>query len=385
MYKPTTALNKINDLKKPIRGIQGGTSAGKTYNIIPLEIEYALQHPLTEISIVAESIPHLKRGAVKDFKKIMTQTGRWVQEHWHDTDKKYTFWNGSYIEFFGADDGAKLRGARRDRLFMNEANKMSFDAFTMLASRTHGQITLDWNPTNRFWFHEELLGDADVDFTILTYLDNEACPERAKDFILKAKKKALTSTFWENWYTVYGLGLVGSLEGVVFGNWSYGTFNESLTSVFGQDYGFSVDPTTLLETAIDKPNKRIYIRSHFYKTKLTTTEIFTLNFKYAGRKVIVGDSAEPRLISEIKAKGNNLVAVKKGKDSIITGIAMMQDYELIVQEEGSTELVRELNNYVWNDKGKTKPIDAFNHCIDAIRYAIYYQLSNPNKGKYAVY
>ena len=344
-----------------------------------------MENPMTETSIVAESVPHLKRGAVKDFKKIMLQTGRWQPEHWHDTDKKYTFANGSYIEFFGADDGAKLRGARRDRLFMNEANKMSFETYTMLASRTHGQITLDWNPTNRFWFHEELLGDDDVDFLILTYKDNEACPQRAKEFILKAKEKAKTSTFWENWYTVYGLGLIGSLEGVVFGNWSLGTFDESLTSVFGQDYGFSIDPTTLIETAIDKPNKRIYIRLHFYKTRLTTSEIHALNQTYAGRKIIVGDSAEPRLIAEIKSKGNNLVAVKKGKDSIMTGIAMMQDYELIVQEAGGTELIRELNNYIWNDKAKQKPIDAFNHCIDAIRYAVYYQLSNPNKGQYAVY
>ncbi len=106
--------------------------------------------------------------------------------------------------------------------------------------------------------------------------------------------------------------------------------------------------------------------------------------KYAGRQIIVGDSAEPRLISEIRAKGCNIVAVKKGKDSIMTGIAMMQDYELIIDEVGSEQLVRELNNYVWNDKGKTKPIDAFNHAIDALRYAIYYQLKNPNAGNYMV-
>lgn len=371
-------------LDKPIKGVQGGTSAGKTYNIIPIEIDYAIKNPFTESSIVAESVPHLKRGALKDFKKIMNQTGRWNPDHWHDTDKKYTFANGSYIEFFGADDGAKLRGARRDRLYMNEANKMSFETYTMLASRTHGQITLDWNPTNKFWFHDELLGDKDVDFIILTYKDNEACPERAKEFILKAKEKAKTSTFWENWFTVYGLGQVGSLEGAVFGNWSYGEFDESLTSVFGQDYGFSVDPSTLVECAISKEDKKIYIRQHFYKTKLTTSEIYALNTKYAGKKLIVGDSAEPRLISEIRAKGCNLVAVKKPKDSIITGIAMMQDYELIIQEAGSSELTRELRNYVWNDKRKSKPIDAFNHLIDAIRYSVYYQLSTPNKGRYMI-
>ena len=384
MYVITTALKKMLRLKKPIKGIQGGTSAGKTYNIIPIEIDYAIKNPFTETSIVAESVPHLKRGALKDFKKVMAQLGRWNPDHWHDTDKKYTFTNGSYIEFFGADDGAKLRGARRDRLYMNEANKMSFETYTMLASRTHGSITLDWNPTNLFWFHEELKGDKDVDFIVLTYLDNEACPDRAKDFILKAKEKAKTSTFWENWYNVYGLGEIGNLEGVVFGNWSFGKFDDSLPFVYGQDYGFSVDPSTLVKVAIDKKEHKIYIKQLFYKTKLTTSEIFKLNIHYAGKGLIVGDSAEPRLISEIRSKGCNLVAVKKPKDSIMTGIAMMQDYDLVIEEEGSNELVRELRNYIWNDKGKTKPIDAFNHLIDSIRYSVYYQLSNSDQGRYVV-
>ena len=363
MFQRTTAINKILALNKQIKGIQGGTSAGKTYGIIPIEIDFAIKNPFTETSVVSESIPHLKRGAIKDFKKIMFQTGRWDADHWHDTDKKYTFSNGSYIEFFGADDGSKLRGARRDRLYMNEANKMTFETFTMLASRTHGQITLDWNPTNKFWFHEELKSDKDVGFLILTYKDNEACPDRAKDFILKAKQKAKASTFWDNWYKVYGLGLIGSLEGVVFSNWSFGEFDESIVSVFGQDYGFSVDPSTLIEVAIDKTKKQIYLRQCFYKAKLTTSEIYYLNIKYAGNNMIVGDSSEPRLIDEIREKGCNIISVKKPKDSIITGISMMQDYELIVQEQGSEELVRELRNYIWNDKKKSKPIDAFNHCF----------------------
>jgi len=381
----TTAIKKILSRRQPVLGLQGGTSAGKTYGVIPVEIDYATKHPGTEISIVAESIPHLKRGAMRDFKKIMRETGRWQEDGWKATESTYYFKNGSWMEFFSADDGAKLRGARRDRLYMNEANKMSFEAYTMLSSRTKGDITLDWNPTSSFWFHEELMNDDDVEFMILTYKDNEGCPDRAKDFILKAKEKAKTSNFWDNWYRVYGLGLIGSLEGTVLPNWSYGTFNDMIPAVFGQDYGFSADPSTLVEVAIDKDSKKIYLRLHFYKTKLTTSEIAALNKRYAGRRHIIGDSAEPRLITELNSHGCNVTAVKKGKDSIMAGIAMMQDYELIVDESGSEPLVRELNNYIWADKGKVKPVDSFNHCIDAIRYAVYYQLMNPNKGKYSVY
>ena len=385
MFQRTTAINKILNCKKPIIGLQGGTSAGKTYGVIPIEIDYAIKHPGIETSIVAESVPHLKRGAMRDFKKIMHETNRWRDSAWKATESTYYFSNGSFIEFFSADDSAKLRGARRDRLYMNEANKMKFDAYNQLSSRTKGQVTLDWNPTSSFWFHEELIDDPDVDFLILTYEDNEGCPDRAKDFILKAKEKAKTSTFWENWYRVYGLGLVGSLEGTVFPNWEIGTFDDTIPSVFGQDYGFSNDPSTLIETAIDKVHKKIYLRAHYYKTKLTTSQIANLNKTYADNSLIIGDSAEPRLITELKSHGCNMIAVKKGKDSIMTGIAIMQDYTLIVDEHNSDDLIKELNNYIWSDKGKQKPIDAFNHYIDAARYAIYYQLSNPNRGKYSVY
>ena len=162
-FLATTAIKKILSRQRPVLGLQGGTSAGKTYGVIPVEIDYAIKNPGTEISIVAESIPHLKRGAMRDFKKIMRETGRWQDDGWKATESTYYFKNGSWMEFFSADDGAKLRGARRDRLYMNEANKMSFEAYTMLSSRTKGDITLDWNPTSSFWFHEELMDDDDVE------------------------------------------------------------------------------------------------------------------------------------------------------------------------------------------------------------------------------
>jgi len=266
---------------------------------------------------------------------------------------------------------------------MNECNNMSLHAYTELAARTKDDIFLDWNPTSEFWFHDQIQQDKDVDFLILTYKDNEACPQSAIDFILKAKEKAKRSKYWSNWYKVYGLGLVGSLQGSVFENWRTGEFNpDDMATIYGQDYGFSNDPTTLIEVAIDKKKKLIYAKELLYKTKLTTSEIANINIRHAGEKLIVGDSAEPRLIQEIKSKGCNLVATKKGKDSILTGIKIIQDYDIIV-ERNSQNLIKELNNYRWLDKGN-KPCDDYNHLIDALRYVVFYQLSNPNKGKYFI-
>lgn len=383
MVQKTTAINKILSLNKRIKAVQGGTSAGKTYGILPILINTAINTPMIEISVVAESVPHLKRGALKDFKKMMHSKNNWRARWWNATDKKFNFPNGSYIEFFSADDDAKLRGARRDVLYMNECNNMSLHVYTELSARTKGDIFLDWNPTSEFWFHDQLQGDEDVDFLILTYKDNEACPQSAIDFILKAKDKSKTSKYWANWYKVYGLGQIGSLQGSVFENWRLGDFNpDQIPTIYGQDYGYSNDPTTLIEVAIDKKKKLIYAKELLYKTKLTTSEIANINIRHAGDSLIVGDSAEPRLIQEVRSKGCNLVATKKGKDSILTGIKIMQDYDIVVDHR-SSNMVKELNNYRWLDKGN-KPCDDHNHLIDALRYAVFYQLSNPNKGMYYI-
>ena len=196
MFIRTTAINKLLKLKKFVKGVQGGSSAGKTYGIIPIEINYSIRNPNTETSIVAESIPHLKRGAIRDFKKIMKETNRWNESNWNASDFKYTFGNESFIEFFSADNSAKLRGARRDRLYINECNNIDFNSYTELAMRTKQSIFLDWNPTTEFWFHNEVIHDDDVDFIILTYKDNEAAPQKSVEFILKAEQKGKTSEYW---------------------------------------------------------------------------------------------------------------------------------------------------------------------------------------------
>lgn len=184
-------------------------------------------------------------------------------------------------------------------------------------------------------------------------------------------------------HTILG-GWLDKAEGVIFTNWRIGTFNKDNGSVFGQDYGFSNDPSTLIETSIDKTRKTIYVRLHIYQAGLTTTELARLNRQFAGNDLIVADNAEPRLIAELKSQGLNIVPTIKGADSVKYGIALLQDYDLII-EENSVDLIKELNNYCWLERKSETPIDKFNHALDALRYAVSYQLANPNKGKYSIY
>ena len=172
-------------------------------------------------------------------------------------------------------------------------------------------------------------------------------------------------------------------EGVIFTNWRVGQFNDNYETIFGQDFGFSVDPTTLVKLSIDKGNKRIFLKVMYAKTGMSTTQIADYNIRYAGPHLVVSDSAEPRLIKEIKMKGCNIVPTVKRSGSILSGIALLQDYDLIVDPD-SMELIKELNNYTWATKGQTKPVPKWDHCIDAIRYAAQYVLVNRTKGAYTI-
>lgn len=387
MFIRTTVINKIKALTKFVKGIQGGTSAGKTFGVLPVLIDIAAKNPLTEISVVAESIPHLKRGAMKDFKKIMVETNRFVFARWNATDFKYTFANGSQIEFFSADNDSKLRGARRDYLYMNEANNMTFHAYTELASRTKLGVYLDWNPVNEFWFHTDLMNDDDVDFIIVNYLDNEACPESALNFINKAKEKALTSSYWENWYKVYGLGQIGTLDGVIFTNWKQiDTIPEDARLLgYGLDFGYSNDPTAIVE--VYKWNDQRILNEICYQKELSNSQIAKF---IKTKEPCYCDSAEPKSIAELKAFGINAFGVTKGADSINFGVQTMQSQDYLVTKS-SLNLIKELRKYAWDKDKKTgdklnKPVDAWNHGIDASRYHEMETLGiNPNKGKYFVY
>lgn len=364
----TTALKKLLKLKKRIKVVPGGTSAGKTYSILPILIDKAIKTPYLEISVVGESVPNLRRGALKDFIKIMQTTNRWIDEHYSRTLLKYKFSNGSFIEFFGADQSDKLRGPRRHILYINECNNVSFEVYQQLSIRTSEEVWLDFNPTHEFWVHTELEHDPDTDHLKLTYLDNEALSDSIVREIEKGREKAKTSKYWENWWRVYGLGELGSLEGVVFNNWKIIDVvpDEAELVGIGLDFGYTNDPTAIVE--VYKYNGKRILNELCYRTGLVNAEISKL---LPNRTIIYADSAEPKSIEEIRRAGKNIKGVTKGKDSIMFGISTMQSQEYLVTKR-STNIINELRYYCWdtdkNGKKLNKPIDMWNHSIDAIRY-----------------
>ena len=368
MFKRTTAINKILSLKKRIKIIQGGTSAGKTFGILPVLIDKCTREAGLEVSVVAESIPHLRRGALKDFVKIMRWTGRYIDDRFNKSLLRYEFGNGSVIEFFSADDASKLRGARRDILYINECNNVTFESYNELSIRTKKEVFLDFNPANEFWVHKELKDEADSDFIILTYKDNEALDESIVSQIEKNREKAATSSYWANWWRVYGLGEIGSLEGVIFDNWKLidRIPAEAKLIGIGLDFGYTNDPTSAIE--IYNYNGQRIINELVYRTGMVNSDIANL---LPNHVTIYADSSEPKSIEEIRRFGKMIKGVTKGVDSIRFGIDIMQRQEYLVTSD-SQNLIKELRSYCWDvAKDGTRrnvPIDHFNHAIDALRY-----------------
>ena len=388
-FSYTTAIKKLRALSKRKRIVQGGTSAGKTFGIIPILIDKATKTPRLEISVVSETIPHLRRGAIKDFLKIMNWTGRFIDSNWNRTLLTYKFTNGSYIEFFSAEQESKLRGARRNILYINEANNISFESYHQLAIRTSDEIWIDYNPTSEFWAHTELMRDEDSEYIVLTYKDNEALSESIIKEIESAQTKALTSSYWSNWWKVYGLGEVGSLQGVVFDDWRQIDTIPSDAKLlgYGMDFGYTNDPTTLV--AIYMMDGELFVDELLYQTNLNNNEIgnrlktFNIQRPYE----IVCDSAEPKSINELRLQGFNTQPAQKGPDSIKMGIDILKRYQINVTKN-STNLIKELRAYQWEtDKdGKLtgKPVDHSNHAIDSMRYFALNKLNNRPRGKYAL-
>lgn len=387
MLIETTAQRKIAKLRKRIRIVSGGTSASKTFSIIPFLIDYAIKNPKSEISIVAETIPNLRRGALRDFLKIMDLVGMFQDSNYNKSSLTYTFGNGSFIEFFSADNPSKLRGARRDVLFVNECNNIDWESYYQLAIRTRRFIYLDYNPVSEFWVDTELMNDNDAQKIILTYKDNEALDQSIIKEIEKAQEKAKTSKYWENWWKVYGLGQIGSLQGVVIDNWTQvdAVPPDAKLVAYSMDFGFTNDPTTLI--GVWKQDGKLWIDELLYQTNMTNNDIGnflkSINF---GRQELICDSAEPKSIEELRRQGFNVHPAMKGADSIKIGIDILKRYELYVTKT-STNLIKELRAYQWetdsNGKLTGKPIDYMNHCIDPMRYIALNKLNNRPSGKYS--
>ena len=369
-YQITTATIKITKLKKRIKIVQGGTSASKTVSILIWLINRA-QQPFKEkelSSVVSESIPHLKRGAIRDFKNILQAQGYWKDDRWNATDSIYTFETGNQIEFFSSDNGDKLRGARRDWLFMNEANNMTFDAFEQLEVRTKRGIFIDYNPTNEFWVQTEVLGKRDdADFIILTYRDNEAlAPEIVKSIEQRKNRKG--------WWAVYGEGQLGEVEGKIYKDWIIidELPPEARLERRGLDYGYTNDPTAVV--GVYKWNGAFVVDEITYQKGLSNRQIADILLNQDDPEtIVVPDSAEPKSNDELVAYGVNVLPANKGRGSVNHGIQVVQSQRIFVTKR-SVNIIKEYRNYLWetdkNGKVLNEPEHAYSHSMDSIRYAM---------------
>lgn len=336
-----------------------------------VEIDYAQSHQGPGItSVVSESMPHLKKGALRDFKNIMQSHGYWKENLWNATDSIYTFETGWMIEFFSVDQPDKVRGPRRDRLFGNECNnwKNGLETFNQLEVRTKDSIFLDWNPSAEFWFYSDVLGQRDdVDHLIITYKDNEALPEEIVQSIESRKAN-------KAWWQVYGLGLLGEIEGRIYTSWNIiETIPEyARLEIRGMDFGYSNDPTAVVD--VWKYNGGYILDLQVYQKGLHNKQIADIlkNLEQPNTTVIA-DSAEPKSIDEISSYGVPVFPAQKGPDSVKQGIQLIQSISMSMTKR-SVELIKEYNNYVWlEDKdGKilNKPMPGNDHALDAARYAI---------------
>lgn len=366
MYKLTSATQKLLKLRKRIKGIAGGASAGKTISIIQILMDKAQSDTTpTLTSITSESMPHLKRGAMRDFLNIMEQHNYFDPSRWNKSDSTYTFETGSKIEFFSLDMPHKVRGPRRQRLFINEANNIPQETFDQLEIRTDQEVWLDWNPTNEFWFYTDIKKRSDVDFEILTYKDNEGLQPSIVESIERRKDN-------KNWWLVYGLGQLGEVESRIYKDWQIidAIPHEARLERYGLDFGFSNDPTSLV--AIYKYNDGWIIDELLYSTQLTNPKIasFILNLPKA---LVIADSAEPKSIAEIAAHGIMIAGARKGQDSVLYGIQFVQDQKISVTKN-SVNTIKEYRNYLWmtdnNDKIINEPIGIMDNSMSAVRYAL---------------
>jgi len=319
----------------------------------------------TLTSIVSESFPHLKRGAIRDFLQILETQNAYEDDNWNKTDYVYTFHNGSKIEFFSADQPGKVRGPRRDRLFINEANNISFETYEQLEVRTKEFIIIDYNPVSEFWALTELKNKEKTEFLKLTYQDNEALSENIVSSIEQRRGRA-------NWWKVYGLGELGDIEGKIYNGWQIidEVPHEARLERYGLDFGYTNDPTAIV--AVYYYNNGWILDEKVYRTGMSNREIAE-TLKTYKPALTIADSAEPKSIDEIRGYGVNISGAEKGRDSVVYGIQIIQDQQISVTKQ-SVNLIKEYRNYLWmTDKtGKVlnEPEDINNHCLDAIRYAL---------------
>lgn len=363
MYQETTALKKLKSLQKRIRAVCGGTSASKTISILIWLIAYAQLHKNQLISVVSATLPHLKKGAIRDFLNIMETQKYFNDDSWNKTNFTYTFPTGTQLEFFSADQPSKVRGPRRDVLFLNECNNLPYETYSQLEIRTKNIVWLDWNPVSEFWFYTELQNKPEVDFITLTFQDNEALDENIRQAILSRKNN-------KNWWRVYGEGQLGEAENRIYTNWNYieDMPHEARLVRYGLDFGYSQDPSALV--GIHYYNGGYILDEIIYQKGLSNKAIADI-LHLQPQATVVADSAEPKSIDEIKSYGIVILPATKGPGSVNQGIQFVQSQKISLTKR-SVNLWKEYSNYLWNtDKnGKTinEPQGFNDHLMSAVRY-----------------
>lgn len=365
----TTGLKKLIAMKKRIRILQGGTSAGKTYDIIMDELDEAIRQKGILTTFMTDTMPNLRHGAMRDFIKIAQETNVWEVGDWNATYSTFTLPNNSVIEFYSADSENAL-GARRDRLVINEANRITKDAFDQLEVRTEQKITIDFNPVNRFWAHD-LLTRPDVDFVKLNYRDNEALsPNIVKT--LEMRRGDGTS----NWWRVYGEGEIGSLEGNVYEGWIAVDEipPEAILKRYGVDFGWN-DATAVIAVYEDNSGA-LWLKQCIYQSQLPIPSLIE-RLKALPEGLFVCDNARPEIIAEMQANGLRAIPSNKTAGEKMNG--KRYNIELVSRRKvhytrDSKDLEREYLTYAWRKK-KTgaiidEPEDGNDHAMDAVAYAV---------------
>ncbi len=373
-YSITTTLEKtqalFSDDDYRIIIEQGGTSAGKTISILWILLDYALTHAGKVVSIVSDTFPNLRKGAMRDFLDICRETRVLEIATWNKAESTLTLPNGTIIEFFSTDMMGAL-GARRDVLYINEANRITWETFSQLEVRTREKIIIDFNPVNEFWAHTELItsGRPDVAFLKTTYVDNEALDEATVSAI-EMRKGDGTS----NWWRVYGLGEVGSLEGNVYEGWEpVAAIPEEARLVrYGLDFGFSNDETGLVSIWECEDGTTI-VREEIYQKGILGSQYAEIlkSHNIDPSVLIVADGARPEIIAEIRNAGYRIIAADKNPGSVRRGIDRVQQRKI---RYVGKNLEREFLTYAWRKKrtGEVldEPQDGNDHLMDALRYAI---------------
>ena len=360
---------------------QGGTRSGKTYNILMWIIfEYTYQHTDKVITICRKTFPSLRASVMRDFMEILRIHDIYIEELHNKSNHEYHL-NGNLVEFISLDQPQKIRGRKRNLLFINEANELFFEDWQQLVFRTDGKIILDYNPSESFhWIYDKVIPRDDSDFYQTTYKDNKFL-----DPVIIQEIERLRGTD-EDYWRIYGLGERGMSRATIF-QFQIAEEAKGQVVAYGLDFGFTNDPTALIKVYKDGDN--LYLEEKLYHTNLTNQDISQKLTELGMTRYdeIWADSAEPKSIEELHRMGWNVKPTAKGADSIMAGIDILKRHKLHIVK-GSPNLTKELQNYKWQEDKNgnllNRPIDAFNHLVDAMRYATFNRLSRPNYGRYAI-